>query len=169
MKRKRKIKPAVRANGQPKQPDGAKDMRTDEVRIKALEDAFVMGHTVTHACTLAGLHQRSYFRWMADGEVAAEGTLARQIWQRMKKAQADAIHRNLAVIQSAARKNWTAAAWFLERRCPDDYGRKLQTEVTGRGGGPVQSEDVTGQVDVKHLSSETLRELRDATARAGKG
>jgi hypothetical protein len=40
---------------------------------------------------------------------------------------------NVAVIQQAARSGtWQAAAWWRERTNPQQFGRKVQAEVTGR-------------------------------------
>ena len=46
-----------------------------------------------------------------------------------KKAEAEAICRNVAVINVAARTQWQASAWYLERRYPDDYGRKDKVDA----------------------------------------
>ena len=39
----------------------------------------------------------------------------------VEEAEAGAIMRNVAVIQEAAKKHWQAAAWFLERKYPQDW------------------------------------------------
>lgn len=48
-------------------------------------------------------------------------------------------------------QHWTAAAWLLERRLPDACARPIQTEITGRDGGPIP-------VDVS--ASDLLDQLR---------
>lgn len=163
------MKTKTRANGQRRNLRGCRDGREDQVRVDALEQALTAGHSFRSACQLADIGETSFFRWMREGEVAPEGTLARHFWQRVKKASVAAVHRNLLIIQSAARKNWQAAAWFLERRYPEDYGRKLQAEITGKGGGPIQQAVQTDQLQARDLSTPTLRELRDALTRAGNG
>jgi len=45
--------------------------------------------------------------------------------------------RNVAIIETAAPRNWQAAAWWLERKNYDRWGRKERTELVGEGGGPV--------------------------------
>ena len=59
--------------------------------------------------------------------------------------------RNVALIQKAAKDNWQAAAWYLERRYPEDYGRREQhkLEHTGPRGGPIQTEKMQ---DISKLS-----------------
>lgn len=36
------------------------------------------------------------------------------------------------VVESAYKGNWTAAAWWLERRRPDQYGRRMAIDVSVR-------------------------------------
>ena len=45
-------------------------------------------------------------------------------------------------IRVKAYDDWRAAAFILERRFPDDYGKR--SELTGKGGGPVKTE-LTGK------------------------
>jgi hypothetical protein len=42
---------------------------------------------------------------------------------KIEFAEAQAIERDLALIQRAALKDWKAAAWILERRHPDMFAR----------------------------------------------
>lgn len=54
----------------------------------------------------------------------------RDFQERIKKAEAEAISRNVGVIQVAAQTTWTASAWWLERRYARDFGRKDNLNVT---------------------------------------
>jgi hypothetical protein len=166
MKKKQKAKTAMTAAGKPKAPGGVKDQRSDQVRVEALRQALMAGHTYRAACTLADIGERTFFRWMAEGDGAPEGTLARQFWQLVRKASTDAIHRNLMVIQHAAKKNWTAAAWFLERRCPEDYARQIKADITTQDN-TLQTD--LGTLDLSKLSTDELRSLRETLAKAGQG
>lgn len=42
------------------------------------------------------------------------------------------------VVTKTRRFEWTAAAWWLERRFPEEFGRLTRTEITGAGGGPLE-------------------------------
>jgi transposase len=48
---------------------------------------------------------------------------------------------------------WQAAAWILERRHPDRWGRRERVELTGRDGGPVESRVNVG---AKAVEDETV-------------
>lgn len=60
----------------------------------------------------------------------------------IKKAQAAAEIRDVIIIGDAARESWQAAAWRLERKYPEKWGRKDRHEVSGPSGGPVQIEEL---------------------------
>jgi hypothetical protein len=61
------------------------------------------------ACKLAGLGFSTFNGWREEDSFFA---------QKIEFAEAQAIERNLALIQRAALKDWKAAAWILERRHP---------------------------------------------------
>ena len=60
----------------------------------------------------------------------------------VRQAQAEAEIRDVVIIGNAARESWQAAAWRLERKFPDRWGRKDKHELSGPGGGPVQVEEI---------------------------
>ena len=73
---------------------------------------------------------------MARGEAAKSG-LYLEFLEAVKKAEASAEIRTVALIETAANQAWQAAAWWLERKHNDRWGRKEKQEVTGEKGGPV--------------------------------
>ena len=46
----------------------------------------------------------------------------------LKKAEAECKAARIATVLKASEKSWQAAAWWLERRCPDEYGRMVKEE-----------------------------------------
>ena len=71
--------------------------------------------------------------WTARGEKAKSGKYA-EFFVAVKRAQAEGERLLLARIQDAARKQWQAAAWILERRYPDKWARRehIKQEVKGK-------------------------------------
>jgi hypothetical protein len=67
------------------------------------------------ACKLAGLGFSTFNGWREEDSFFA---------QKIEFAEAQAIERNLALIQRAALKDWKAAAWILERRHPEMFARR---------------------------------------------
>lgn len=49
----------------------------------------------------------------------------------VKKAEEEAVVRNVAIINKAASTSWQAAAWWLERRRPADFSIKQLQEHSG--------------------------------------
>ena len=91
---------------------------TPEVQ-KIIVDRVAAGVPLKYAAQGAGIGERTLRRWMADGRAGNKPFSA--LMAALKKAEADAIARNVGLIQKEAAKTWTAAAWFLERRYPDDF------------------------------------------------
>jgi transposase len=76
------------------------------------------------AAELAGVHVSTVNRWMAAGaDEGAEGPHA-AFRTAIKKAESETQAATLDIIrQAAANGTWTAAAWYLERRHPELWGR----------------------------------------------
>jgi hypothetical protein len=101
-------------------PKGSKKiMEVSEPLIKLLRS----GVFITHACNAVGINPDTYYDWMKKGEKATKGTY-RQFYLDVRKARAEAIIRNVATIQKAAPDSWRAAAWWLERSCPAEFGKR---------------------------------------------
>jgi hypothetical protein len=91
-------------------------------RVKRFTDAVAVGATYQLAAKYAGISDDTYRNWMLK-------------YPAFKQAVADAEGRAavgwLAKIEAeASNGNWTAAAWKLERRYPESYGRRV-TDVQG--------------------------------------
>lgn len=155
-KRKPRTK-SVRANGKPRKLSGRVDKRTDPAMIRALEGALLSGNSYIVACELAGIGKTTFFRYLQEGEEANPGTIAREFRDRIKRAEATAMGRNILHIQKAAKKDWRAAAWFLERRAPQDYGNRVQ--IGGDPNGvPVRGENVNVNVNGGEVPKPTPEE-----------
>ncbi|WP_292465891.1 hypothetical protein [Methanolobus sp.] len=81
------------------------------------------GVPVIHACDAVGIAPTTYYDWMKRGEQETTGQY-HDFYLQTKKARAEAIARNVAIIQKAAPHTWQAAAWWLERSCPAEFGRR---------------------------------------------
>jgi hypothetical protein len=134
---------------------------TPELQERVLQ-AIRAGNTREATANYAGIGRTTLFRWLEQGEASTSGQY-RDFWNAVKKAEADCEVRNVGIIQMAcqggqvlerktvtkadgavevsekySRAEWTAAAWWLERRRPDDWGRKDRHEITGKGGEPLK-------------------------------
>jgi transposase len=72
-----------------------------------------------------GVDESTWYRWLQKGEKAKnKRSIYYKFYKAVKKAEAEAHARNVAVIQQAAQTQWQAAAWWLERKYPELWGRK---------------------------------------------
>ena len=72
-----------------------------------------------------GVHQATFYRWLKEGENAKTG-VKRALYEELKKAEAQYKRCLLTTIKSAAESRaqyWTAAAWLLERKYPNEYAQ----------------------------------------------
>lgn len=126
--RKVPYKTAQRADDSPKKQTGRTDKRLDRTFTKAFFRDLRDGLPIKRAAERAMISNSTVFRWLQEARAAdsegKSGTLAQQFRDSMKKAQSDAVHRNLLIIKDAANKSWQAAAWWLERHSPNEWGRK---------------------------------------------
>jgi hypothetical protein len=102
--------------------------------IDKILNAIAVGAPFTHACNYAGISFETFNEWRKGKPEFSE---------QVKEAEGKAVIGWLARIEQAAKEgNWTAAAWKLERRFPEDFGRR--DKVT---------------IDVKQLDTDIEREL----------
>ena len=140
--------------------------------IARFSQAVAIGHPVGTACTLAGMEQSTASRWLTQGEqesAAHEANGAEEpgshvaFFRAFKASQAEFCARNLGVVTDAANlggaKGWLPAMTLLERRMPQDFGRR--TEVS------VKSESVIVHVTAT-LSEATQAKVWAIAARAQK-
>ena len=103
---------------------------------KSICDAIRAGNYQDVAAQYAGITAATFYNWMVKGEAGKKSYL--EFFDAVKKAQADAEVRNVAIIGQAAQKTWQAAAWLLERRNPDRWANKEKRELVGANNGPVE-------------------------------
>ena len=101
---------------------------------KAVVEAITAGNTHSVACDYAGISESAFYNWIKRGRDAVEAVdsdeeipdselIYVEFMEGVKKATANAVARNVLIIQKAAKRSWQAAAWWLERRFPQDFGR----------------------------------------------
>lgn len=122
-------------------------MRKAEInkhKRERLLQALRAGNTREASCAHAGLASRTVRRWLERGgaharameqDAALAPTEQSKLWEDVQLAESAAEVMMVALIQRHAATTWQAAAWWLERRRPQDYGRverrpDLRTETT---------------------------------------
>ena len=86
-----------------------------EKYLPQLESVLIGGATIKDACAYVGIGQSSFYEWTRDYP---------QFSEAIEKARASAKVACVTQIRQAAKSEWQAAAWFLERSDPSNWGRK---------------------------------------------
>ncbi len=90
---------------------------------EAILQALRLGNTRTCAAEAAGIDHGTLSHWTARYP---------EFLTEVKKAEAEAQQRAVKVIVDAAPTSWQAAAWLLERRHPNEWGKVDRIEITLR-------------------------------------
>ena len=108
----------------------ARSKLTEEL-IKEAARLIEAGNYQKHVAQALGIAEETWYRWLREGEASDNpDDLKRQFYESVKKAEANAIARNVALIQRAAQEgNWQAAAWWLERKFPSEWGKKDKLDI----------------------------------------
>lgn len=97
-------------------------------RQAALLNAIEQGMPLKHAAAMAGMSYDTLNAWQKRGENESAPEQFRQFCQLLRHSQAVAMQVHLTSICDAAKRDWRAAAWMLERRFPEDFARQQQLE-----------------------------------------
>ena len=99
-----------------RRPKLTQEMVDEAIRLKA--DGLSNGDII---CAL-GIHESTFYRWIGD----PKNRLQRALSEGLKKEESAFKRTLLTTIRSAAlarNQYWTAAAWLLERKYPDEFGK----------------------------------------------
>jgi type IV secretory pathway TrbF-like protein len=78
---------------------------------------------VETAAAAAGINKSTLYDWLKRGSAEKSGIYA-DFSNAVEKALAESEIADLKRIEQQSRESWQAAAWRLERRFPDRWGRK---------------------------------------------
>ena len=95
--------------------------------IARIAKVLALGGTINSACRAGGIDTATYYSWLRRGEEGEDPFVG--FLSAVKESQAVAEHKALSIINEAMLDHWQAAAWLLERRYPDDYGRRQRMDI----------------------------------------
>jgi transposase len=128
-------------------PKGNDYGKKSKVENKKLVDALcqniMKGMPYRHACAAAGISYSTYRDWIRRGEaemqrvdenpkasIRKDEAKYVDFVQSIREAEAVGMKQNLDRIADASKNGaWQASAWLLERRYPDEFGRKEKLDM----------------------------------------
>jgi len=148
----------------------ARPTKFTEETIERLCEAIALGETYVGACVYAGIAFDTFNEWR-KGEYprGADKDLKAAFSERLTRAEAEASMAALRSIRRAAMDgDWRAAAWWLERRRPESFGRK-PVEISGPNGGPIEIRALAEKIAATDGLNvdEVLAEAEELIARGG--
>jgi len=103
------------------------------------------GNYIETTAALVGINRDSIYEWLKRGAAEQERLMKNprarirkrekifvEFSDTVKKAQAQSEAMLVGLVGKAAEKNWTAAAWRLERKFPDKWGRTERNVATAQ-------------------------------------
>lgn len=149
----------------------------DEIQNRIVT-AIRAGNYIETAAAYAGINKSTLYSWLKRGERerqrVAKNPRARvtqkerpfvEFSNAVERALAEAEIRDVAVIGKAAEEQWQAAAWRLERKFPERWGRKkLDIDIAHSGQVEVKS-DVTKRIISDERATELAHELLERIAK----
>lgn len=95
---------------------------------KKVTDMIAAGNYVETAASYAGVSKTTLYDWLKKGARSKTG-IYRIFSNAVEKSLAESEIRDVLTIGTAAKINWQAAAWRLERKAPAKWGRKTNFEI----------------------------------------
>jgi hypothetical protein len=146
-----------------KKTAGRKSALIEPTRENILLDYIKIGTPVKKAVVAAGISEKTFYNWMSRGLAERERlslsmtaksnpteVVFLQFLQRVEQARAEAIMKKVAVIAKSGNDgDWRAAAWWLERQVPEEFGKTEKLEIGGSNGEPIRIQVEMGELENK--------------------
>jgi len=147
----------------PKSNAGRKTVLLDVTKEQTLLDYIRIGTPVRKAVAASGIAEKTFYNWMSRGLAERERqalvpnakdnpteVIFLQFLQRVEQARAEAIMKKVAVIAKSGNDgDWRAAAWWLERQVPEEFGKTDRFEIGGANGEAIKVQVEMGDLEDK--------------------
>ena len=111
-----------------------------------------LGMPLKFAAEAVGITEVTFYNWIKRGENESKGRFF-EFAEHVKACKAKAVQLHLKLITKAATDgSWQASAWILERRHPEEFGRKDRLELDA-------NMKHSGDLNLHTLSDEDLMEI----------
>jgi len=135
--------------------------KLDEVVQEKIVNAIKAGNYIETAAAYAGINKDTLYEWLKRGEREKQRLRKDKnlkinkaeepfvyFSDAVEKALAEAEMRNVLIISKTAEAQWQAAAWWLERKYPEKWGKRDNVNLTtDKDGFRIEVEYVDGRSD----------------------
>jgi hypothetical protein len=147
----------------PKKNAGRKTALLQPHMEQTLLDYIRIGTPVRIAVTTAGVSEQTFYSWINRGMAERERlklvkgakenpteVVFLKFLEQVEQAKAEAVTKKVAVIAKSGNDgDWRAAAWWLERQMPEEFGRTDRVEIGGTNGEPIKIQVEMGELENK--------------------
>jgi len=125
-------------------------------KIVAFEHALADGLPLKFARYKLGIGESTTYLYFQEAEKLIESKrkgkskkdkLLLELVEARKRGETACVERNLLIIGVAAKDSWQAAAWLLERRHPEEFGRFDRIEHSGKLERVRSDEEIQKEID----------------------
>lgn len=109
-------------------PPGRPTALTDQLRRKIIA-ALKEGVPREMAISSVGISRATFYSWLSAARQPDASSDLAEFLDEVEKAEDEAVATYVKIIKKAAPHSWQAAAWMLERRWPDMFGRKDRVSI----------------------------------------
>jgi hypothetical protein len=140
------------------------DIKKREKRMADAIEAYREHGTVSNACRVSGIARSTWYRWInesvefaeqvKDAEMDAAEALEEEARRRAAEGIDEPVYYQGRVVGYIKRYSDNLLMFLLKGAMPDKYKERTAQEVSGPGGGPIQT-----QMDLSRLSNKELMQL----------
>ncbi len=135
---------------------------------KIIVEGIQQGLSYKAAAQRADVSYQTMYNWMNKGEEDEESGIDSDFldfFYAIKNAEIDFQLAHLRRIDRASMEgSWQASAWALERRFPDEWGKKERieqtTQISGPNNGPVRYEYGVNDDDMREIEQSVERIIK---------
>ena len=113
--------------------------------IEQICDLLISGHSIARSAMISGVSESTIYRWLSIGKKSGADEIYTQLVERVWEAIECSEFELLQSMRMAAseKENWRVSAWLLERRFPEKYGKRTESESTKAVNGSENAERQT--------------------------
>jgi transposase len=125
-------------------PKGKLNKERQTIIIEAIEE----GTPHDTAAALAGIGKTAFYDWLKKGEETESGKYYK-FYSAVKQAEATAEAKRIERINKAGEDgDWKADAWYLERRYPEKWGRRVISADVNHSGEVTERHEYEATIEI---------------------